>query len=129
MYQYKAVKNVQRPGRPPGGCEWVKKDGVAVTNDKGELAYQPKSAQSAKPAAKKRGAKKKTAGKKSRSSVGTEDSLAALTLKKTYASLPYESIVKINKITESLLDKAKEARKAELEKIIDRTKKELAELK
>jgi hypothetical protein len=129
MYEYKAVKNPQRPGRPPSGCEWVKENGVAVTNDKGEMAYQPKSKSSAKKASKKTVSRKKTAGRGRKAAEISEDSLAALTLKKTYAALPYESIVKINKITESLMEKAKEARKAELEKIIDKTKKELAELK
>ncbi|MCC5844724.1 MAG: hypothetical protein JJU05_10775 [Verrucomicrobia bacterium] len=129
MYQYKAVKNVQRPGRPPSGFEWVKENGVAVTNDKGELAYQPKSETAPKKASKKTAGRKKSAAKGKKAVEVPESSLAALTLKKTYAALPYESIVKINKITESLLEKAKEARKAELEKIIDKTKKELAELK
>lgn len=129
MYQYKAVKNVQRPGRPPSGFEWVKENGVSVTNDKGELAYQPVSKASAKKAPKKTAARKKAPGKKVKAVKESEPSFAELTLKKTYAALPYESIVKINQITASLMDKAKEARKAELEKLIDKTKKELAELK
>ncbi len=129
MYQYKAVKNVQRPGRPPSGSEWVKENGVAVTNDKGELAYQPKTKSAPKKTAKKGAVRKKRTAKAAKAPEISDESLAALTLKKTYASLPYESIVKINKITESLLEKARDARKAELEKLIDKTKKELAELK
>lgn len=125
MYQYKAVKNPQRPGRPPKGTEWVKENGEAVTNDKGEMAYQPKSEAPAKPAPKKTRGKKKTAGKKQKDPVISDSLIPALSVKKTYTALPYDVIVKINKFTGDLMDKAKEARKAELAKIIDKTQKEL----
>jgi len=119
---FKKVKNPNRPGRAPGGYEWVRDaNNVILTNDKGEFAYQEAgTAPAAKKAVKgKRGKKKSAAKKAGRKAVEVTDDLrSALVLKKTYAGLSSATLEKIRDIADSLIDKAKESEKSALEKQI-----------
>lgn len=132
--EYKAVKNPNKPGRPPSGCVWVKdKQGNLVANDKGELAFRKKTAaeMKAKPAKKKtrgRPAAKKTRGRGRKAVTLASDPNAALTLKKTYKDLSVEDLGKIRGIVDSLMTSAKENERKQLEKQIDKLQGKLENL-
>lgn len=133
IMQYKKVKNVNRPGRPPAGQEWVRDEsGAMLTNDKGEFAYQPATGKSAskKKASKKTAGKKKTGAKKAgRKAVEVTDELqSALLVKKTYAGLSSDALIKIRDIADSLIEKAKETEKNALEKAIQKLQNKLEKL-
>lgn len=130
--QFKAVKNPNRPGRPPAGSEWVKDaNNNIVTNDKGEFAYQPASAASPKKKAKK-SAKKKSGAKKSGRKVAAElpeNLKPALLLKKTYKDFTSDELAKIRDIAAGLIDKAKQAEATKLQKQIETLQGKLKKLK
>jgi|GEM_PF-1079149 len=132
--EYKAVKNSNKPGRPPSGCVWVKDDeGNLKVNDKGEVAFRP-----ATPAdLKKKAAKKKTRGRKKTAGRGrgrkaaaelSDDQKSALTLKKTYKDLSANELQKVKTIVESLMESAKENERKQLEKQIDKLQNKLQKL-
>ena len=119
--EYKAVKNPNRPGRPPSGCVWVKDaEGNPVTNKKGEFGYRPATADDLKKktaGAKKKRGPKKGAGRKAAPELG-EELKPALLLKKTYKSLSSAELEKIQGIVTGLIEAAKEAEKSAIEKEI-----------
>jgi len=126
--EYKAVKNPNRPGRPPSGCVWAKDDaGNPVTNKKGEFGYRPATAEELKKksgGAKKKRGPKKGAGRKAAPEL-TEDLKPALLLKKTYKSLSSAELEKIKGIVGGLIDSAKEAEKATIQKKIEKLQGQL----
>lgn len=130
--QFKAVKNPNRPGRPPGGSEWVKDaDNNIITNDKGEFAFQPASATPKKKQGKRAG-KKKTAAKGTGRKVAAElpeNLKSTLLLKKTYKDFSSEELAKIRDIAAGLIDKAKQAEAAKLQKQIESLQGKLKKLK
>lgn len=150
--EFKTVKNPARPGRAPGGHEWVRdENNNIITNDKGEYAYQPatgakkkaktpaktKAAKGKRAAKKTATAKKKTAAKKKPAAKKagrkaapdmTGEMKSALLLKKTYKDLTSEELVKIRDITSGLIDKAKEAEVSVIEKQIAKLQGKLNKL-
>ncbi len=126
---FKKVKNPNRPGRAPGGFEWVRDEsGVIITNDKGEYAYQEAgTAPAAKKTVKTKRAKKKTTAKKAgrKAIVVTDELQSALLLKKTYAGLSSASLEKIRDMADSLIEKAKISEKTSLEKQIAKLQNKL----
>ena len=144
--EFKTVKNPARPGRAPGGHEWVRdENNNIITNEKGEYAYQPasgsktkavapakkKAAKGKRAAKKKAAAKKKPAAKKAGRKAApdlTGELKSAMLLKKTYKDLTSEELVKIRDITSGLIEKAKEAEVAVIEKQIAKLQGKLDKL-
>jgi hypothetical protein len=136
--EYKAVKNPNKPGRPPSGCVWVKdEEGNLKTNAKGEVAFRKATAEdlkNKKKTAKKKTAKKKAAGKgrgrgRKAAPAISDDLKPALLLKKTYKDLSSDELEKIQGIVGSMIDSAKKAEKEKIEKQIDKLKSKLSDLK
>ncbi len=119
--EYKAVKNPNRPGRPPSGCVWAKDEaGNPITNKKGEFGYRPATPEDLKKKStgpKKKRGPKKGAGRKAAPELG-EELKPALLLKKTYKSLSSSELEKIQGIVTGLIDSAKETEKVAIEKEI-----------
>lgn len=128
--EYKNVKNTSKPGRPPSGCVWVKDaDGNLKTNDKGQVAYRPATAEDLKnkkkPAGKKRGRKP---GRPAKTALKEKVDHSALLLKKTYKELSAKELEKIQDIVGSMVAAAREQEKKAIQSTIAKLQNKLEKL-
>ncbi|MDF3127918.1 hypothetical protein P0Y35_01785 [Kiritimatiellaeota bacterium B1221] len=128
--EYKKVKNSKKPGRPPSGCVWVKDaEGNLTTNEAGEVAYRPATAEDLKnkkkPAGKKRGRKP---GSKKETAIKSQVDTSALLLKKTYKELSAKELEKVKEIVSSMVSAAKEQEKKALQISIEKLQDKLSKL-
>lgn len=125
--KYKAVKNADKPGRPPAGSAWVKTaNGRVRTNSKGELGYRALSSaelKAAKARQKKRRARKGGPGP-GRPSTSAIDP-AALLRKSTYTGLTYDELGAAVEIIEGLRTERRKTEKHRLQKEISALRKKL----
>ncbi len=121
------MKNPKYPGRPPSGCVWVKEGDALKTNAKGEIAYRKAKLGELK--AKKPKAKdaKRVPGriKKPAKQVGSADVRSVFLSKRAYNELSFEELEKVVEIASSKIEGAKAAKKASLEKQIEKLKVKL----
>ncbi|WFB34710.1 hypothetical protein P3T73_11120 [Kiritimatiellota bacterium B12222] len=128
--EYKAVKNTKKPGRPPSESVWVKDEaGNLLTNDKGEVAYRPATAEELKKKksvpSKKRGRK---AGRPNKEVISSEITSKSLLLKKTYKDLSAKELEKVKDIVTSMVESAREQEKKAIQSTIERLQSKLEKL-
>jgi len=132
--QFKPVKNVNRPGRPPSMSKWAKdNEGNFIRNDAGEFGYETLT--EADIAAKKPRAPKKVRVKKegapraAKKAVVVDDSLKAILLnKKTYKQLAATDLEKIVSIINGLMASAKASERQEIEAALAKLQAKLQKL-
>jgi hypothetical protein len=131
--EFKSVKNVNRPGRPPSKSVWAKDaDGNFIRNEAGQFGYRPATAEdlaNKKNRVSKKAGKKKGAPRAPKADVILDKGLKKLLLsKKTYKILSATELLKIKDIVGGMVDSAKESEKSALARQVAKLQAQLANL-